>query len=363
MGELLRIENVTKSFGGFQALSDISLSVEEGSFVCLLGPSGCGKTTLLRIIAGLESADSGSVWLRGEDITSLHPSKRNFGIVFQSYALFPNMTAYQNVAFGLKAKKMPKDEVRKRALESLALVNMADQEKKYPSQLSGGQQQRIALARALAPSPEFLLLDEPLSALDAKVRKKVRKEIMALQKKLGITTIMVTHDQEEALAMADKIVVMNNAVIRQVGSPEDVYNNPNSPFVADFVGSVNFFLNSSVEAQSSEMAGRLKANRYKLKAIRPENVSCAAEGKGGIRARVNDIEFSGPTYTVILEFEGTEEMVYGSEFVSMEVASADFARLGIRSGSEVSVHLNEEAVFFYNLDVDPQFAYPEQGAL
>jgi iron(III) transport system ATP-binding protein len=235
----LKIENVWKAFGDFFALKDISLEVNRGEFVCFLGPSGCGKTTLLRAIAGLDIQTTGSVFQDGEDISALPPSERDFGIVFQSYALFPNLTVEKNIAFGLENSGIARSDIDKRVAELLELVGLPEQAKKYPAQLSGGQQQRIALARALAMSPGLLLLDEPLSALDAKVRVHLRHEVKDLQRKLGVTTIMVTHDQEEALAMADRIVVMNHGVIEQVGTPTDVYREPVSLFVADFIGETN----------------------------------------------------------------------------------------------------------------------------
>ena len=237
----LEIENVWKSFGDFVALRDVSLSILEGEFICFLGPSGCGKTTLLRAVAGLDLQTRGSIRQGGRDISTLPPSQRDYGIVFQSYALFPNLTIEKNIAFGLENTGRSKAEVAGRVAELLDLVGLPVQAKKYPAQLSGGQQQRIALARAMAISPGLLLLDEPLSALDAKVRVHLRHEIKDLQRKLGVTTIMVTHDQEEALTMADRIVVMNHGVIEQVGTPTEVYRHPKTLFVADFIGETNQF--------------------------------------------------------------------------------------------------------------------------
>ena len=211
-------KGVTKRFGAFTALDDVSLEVEQGKLVCFLGPSGCGKTTLLRVIAGLEVQDAGAIEIGGRDVTRLPPAQRDFGIVFQSYALFPNLTVAQNVGYGLVNRRKARREIAARVAELLQLVGMPEQGAKYPAQLSGGQQQRVALARALASSPSLLLLDEPLSALDARVRVRLRDEIKTLQRRLGVTTIMVTHDQEEALAMADRIVVMNRGRVEQVGS-------------------------------------------------------------------------------------------------------------------------------------------------
>jgi iron(III) transport system ATP-binding protein len=235
----LRLAGIRKDFGSFTALEDVALDIAQGEFVCFLGPSGCGKTTLLRIIAGLEVQSAGRIELAGRDISTLPPAERDYGIVFQSYALFPNLNVTDNVAYGLVNRKVPKGQARARVTELLALVGLPGCEAKFPAQLSGGQQQRIALARALATSPGLLLLDEPLSALDAIVRVKLRQEIRSLQRKLGVTTVMVTHDQEEAFAVADRIVVMNQGTIEQVGSAIDVYRDPATLFVADFVGRIN----------------------------------------------------------------------------------------------------------------------------
>jgi len=239
MSEYLRLEGIRKNFGSFQALQDIHLAIDKGEFVCFLGPSGCGKTTLLRIIAGLETQTAGRIEQAGRDISVLPPAERDYGIVFQSYALFPNLTVTENVAYGLVNRKQPRAQITQRVDELLKLVGLPGSGVKFPAQLSGGQQQRIALARALATSPGLLLLDEPLSALDALERVRLRQEIRSLQRKLGVTTIMVTHDQEEALAVADRIVVMNQGVIEQVGTPMQVYRDPATPFVADFVGKIN----------------------------------------------------------------------------------------------------------------------------
>ena len=239
MQKFLSVHNISKFFGSFQALKDVSFDVDESEFVCILGPSGCGKTTLLRVIAGLETQSDGTISQNNKDISLLPPDQRDFGIVFQSYALFPNLSVKNNIAFGLKTRKQNKETINQRVNELLELVELSDHINKFSAQLSGGEQQRVALARALAPSPGLLLLDEPLSALDAKVRQYLRLEIKNLQKKLGVTTIMVTHDQEEALAISDKVIVMNNAVIAQEGRPKDLYNNPKTTFGANFIGDSN----------------------------------------------------------------------------------------------------------------------------
>ncbi len=240
MTSYLEVRNLHKRFGDFVALGDVSLDVGEGEFVCFLGPSGCGKTTLLRAIAGLDPQTSGTIRQKGRDVSALPPAQRDFGIVFQSYALFPNLTVADNVGYGLVSRRLRRADIASRVRELLALVGLPTEGAKYPAQLSGGQQQRVALARALATSPGLLLLDEPLSALDARVRLRLRHEIKALQRRLGVTTIMVTHDQEEALTMADRIVVMNHGAIEQVGTPQEIYRRPATAFVADFVGSMNF---------------------------------------------------------------------------------------------------------------------------
>jgi iron(III) transport system ATP-binding protein len=295
----LNLRHIRKEFGSFTALQDINLDIRKGEFVCFLGPSGCGKTTLLRIIAGLEVQTSGEVHQGGRDISRLPPALRDYGIVFQSYALFPNLSVADNVAYGLVNRRTPKAEAAKRVSELVKLVGLPGSESKYPSQLSGGQQQRIALARALATSPGLLLLDEPLSALDALERVRLRQEIRALQQKLGVTTIMVTHDQEEALSVADRIVVMNNGLIEQVGTPMEIYREPASPFVADFVGKVNAI---PVRVSGGEMKfGALclpcdGADREAKIYLRPEDVLARPIAPGDAHvfdATIEKIEFLG----------------------------------------------------------------------
>ncbi|MBK9114533.1 MAG: putative 2-aminoethylphosphonate ABC transporter ATP-binding protein [Betaproteobacteria bacterium] len=244
----LQLERIHKAFGSFVALQSIDLAIHPGEMVCFVGPSGCGKTTLLRVIAGLEAQTSGRVIQNGRDVSHAPPAARDYGIVFQSYALFPNLTIAANIAYGLVNRRKGRAEIAARVAELLALVGLPDAGPKYPGQLSGGQQQRIALARALATAPSLLLLDEPLSALDAKVRERLRGEIRALQRRLKVTTIMVTHDQEEALSMSDRVVVMRHGAIEQIGSPQDVYERPATPFVADFLGKVNVLQGVAVGA-------------------------------------------------------------------------------------------------------------------
>ncbi|MEG1825564.1 MAG: ATP-binding cassette domain-containing protein, partial [Cloacibacillus sp.] len=274
-------KHLTKKFSQQTALNDVSFEIEDGEFVCVLGPSGCGKSTLLRVIAGLENIESGRVEIGGRDVTCEPPAKRNIGIVFQSYALFPNMTAADNIGYGLWNRPCSRAEAASRVDAAIEMTGLCEQRKKYPQQLSGGQQQRVALARAIVLNPEFLLLDEPLSALDAKVRVKLRRELRRIQRQLGITTIMVTHDQEEALSMADRVIVMNNASIEQIDTPQNIYESPKSPFVADFVGTVNF----------------MKSRSW---AIRPESLKIyqKAGANGAIPATISEIEFRGAFYRV-----------------------------------------------------------------
>lgn len=259
MTSYLQIDQLYKHFGDFTALCNISLEVNEGEFICFLGPSGCGKTTLLRAIAGLEMQEQGSVIQGERDISALPPQQRDFGIVFQSYALFPNLTVADNIAYGLVNMKMNRQERQQRVKELLEQIDLPGIEEKFPTQLSGGQQQRVALARALATEPGLLLLDEPLSALDARVRLHLRQEIRELQQKLGITTIMVTHDQDEALTMADRIVVMDHGCIAQVGTPQEIYDRPATAFVARFIGSMNL-IPAQVLGDGNVMLGSVEAN-------------------------------------------------------------------------------------------------------
>jgi iron(III) transport system ATP-binding protein len=273
----LSVRNVGKRFGAFMALKDVSLDVAAGEFVCFLGPSGCGKTTLLRAIAGLDRQDAGRIFIGGRDVSNLPPAARDFGIVFQSYALFPNLTVAENIGFGLLNRKSDPAAVKRRVAELLETIGLPEQASKYPVQLSGGQQQRVALARALATSPSLLLLDEPLSALDARVRLRLRDELKALQRRLGITTIMVTHDQDEALGLADRLVVMNRGAIEQVGTPREIYGEPGTAFVADFVGTMNFV---TCVASSAE---RVRVGSLEIDLGRAHGLDPGAAGRLGIR--------------------------------------------------------------------------------
>ena len=299
----LELENITKYFGRNTAVDHIQLAVEHGEFVTLLGPSGCGKTTILRMVAGFEVPSEGNILLDGEDITQRAASKRPMGMVFQSYALFPHMTAEQNIAFGMSIKHQPKDVIKRRCAELLELVGLGDKGRSYPHQLSGGQQQRVALARALAVEPKVLLLDEPLSALDAKVRVSLRNEIRRIQQQLKMTAIYVTHDQEEALAISDRIAVMAKGRIEQLDQPEEIYSNPRTIFAASFVGSSNQF-RGVLESASQGLCrvdnqllhipptSELKDGESVLVLVRPEEVTLQATGEqddGGPTTAVNSI--------------------------------------------------------------------------
>jgi iron(III) transport system ATP-binding protein len=342
----LQVRNLTKRYGDFTALGDISLDIAEGEFVCFLGPSGCGKTTLLRAIAGLDPQSSGTIHQKGRDISALPPSKRDFGIVFQSYALFPNLTVVDNVGYGLVSRRESRDAIGRRVNELLTLVGLPDAGPKYPAQLSGGQQQRVALARALATSPGLLLLDEPLSALDARVRLRLRHEIKALQRTLGVTTIMVTHDQEEALTMADRIVVMNQGAIEQVGTPQEIYRHPATAFVADFVGSMNFLVGSLLAPDKLKVAGLtfdcpiqdgLAPGGKVALCIRPEDVrvrDLPADVANRVAVEVTELDFVGAFCRATLKVQGTDDVTMTADFSSNLIRD-----LGVELGRKLDVAL------------------------
>jgi len=303
----LLLQNITKTFGEVPAVNNVSLEVKSGTFFTLLGPSGCGKTTLLRIIAGLALPDSANVILGGENITSLPANKRQINTVFQSYALFPHLSIYENVAFGLRSRKFPEQEIRKRVDSRLEMLDIGNLQNRRPHQLSGGQKQRVALARALVNEPEVLLLDEPMSALDAKLRAQVQVELRQLQKNLGLTFILITHDQEEALVVSDTIAVMCNGEVLQHGTPEEVYDKPGSQFVAEFLGAANLIKGEYSDRGFETAMGRLELEKIPpwetgTIAIRPEWVRIHEQkpAKNGIEAEVVKIIYRGSDFDIWL---------------------------------------------------------------
>ena len=348
MEKYLSVRKVNKHFGKFQALKDVNFDVKEGEFVCILGPSGCGKTTLLRVIAGLESQSEGEINQNNKNISQLPPDQRDFGIVFQSYALFPNLTVKNNISFGLKTRKQNKDAIDRRVDELLNLVGLSDHINKYSAQLSGGEQQRVALARALAPSPGLLLLDEPLSALDAKVRQHLRLEIKNLQRKLGVTTIMVTHDQEEALTMADRIILMNKGVIEQEGSPQDIYSKPTTAFSANFIGTTNLFKANKISSNSIEIHGSILECNDDIKddvstvTIRPEDVkiSNSENNQNIFTGTVKELEFLGSNIRGHIEVNFKSQ----TDIVICNFASEYIQNHNIQKDTSVNISLQPHAI-------------------
>ncbi|MDB2359748.1 putative 2-aminoethylphosphonate ABC transporter ATP-binding protein [Alphaproteobacteria bacterium] len=348
MEKYLSVKKVNKHFGKFQALKDVNFDVQEGEFVCILGPSGCGKTTLLRVIAGLESQSEGEINQNNKNISQLPPDQRDFGIVFQSYALFPNLTVKNNISFGLKTRKQNKDAIDRRVDELLNLVGLSDHINKYSAQLSGGEQQRVALARALAPSPGLLLLDEPLSALDAKVRQHLRLEIKNLQRKLGVTTIMVTHDQEEALTMADRIILMNKGVIEQEGSPQDIYSKPTTAFSANFIGTTNLFKANKISSNSIEIHGSILECNDDIKddvstvTIRPEDVkiSNSENNQNIFTGTVKELEFLGSNIRGHIEVNFKSQ----TDIVICNFASEYIQNHNIQKDTSINISLQPHAI-------------------
>ncbi len=316
----LDIENLHKSFGANAAVDRFDMKIERGEFVTFLGPSGCGKTTVLRMIAGFETPTRGVIRIGGRDVTHLPVRQRKVGMVFQSYALFPNMTVAENIGFGLRVARKPAGEISQRVDEMLRLIKLPELGARYPWQLSGGQQQRVALARALAGKPEVLLLDEPLSALDAKIRISLRQEMRALQQELGITSIFVTHDQEEALSISDRIVVMNDGHIEQIGTPLDIYNYPRTRFVASFVGTLNILAGQVIDPAAGTMSvdgqqlittqalSHDDAGKQRLFALRPEAITLVAApqpGRNTLAAVVEAVNFHGAVVRIRTRLQDT----------------------------------------------------------
>ena len=357
----IEIRNVSKQFGDFQALRDVSLDIASGELIALLGPSGCGKTTLLRIIAGLETADVGTIHFSGEDTTDVHVRERNVGFVFQHYALFRHMTVFENVAFGLRVKprsERPSEaQIKKKVMDLLKLVQLDWLAERYPSQLSGGQRQRIALARALAVEPKVLLLDEPFGALDAKVRKELRRWLRRLHDELHVTSIFVTHDQEEALEVADRVVVMNKGRIEQVGTPQEVWEHPASPFVYGFLGDVNLFRGRATGGQvqvgdwqiaAPEHAHALDAEAMAF--VRPSDLTVAPYAAGatsGLAARLDRALLIGPLARLELTPHDNP-----SHILEAHLPANEFRQLGVQEGDSVRVSPRKARVFLETVD-DP----------
>ena len=326
MKKIVEIKNITKSFDGEVVLDNINLDIYDNEFITLLGPSGCGKTTLLRIIGGFETPDQGDVIFMGENINGLPPHKRNVNTVFQRYALFPHLNVFENVAFSLREKKVPKAEIQKAVTEMLSLVALKGFEKRAVTSLSGGQQQRVAIARALVNQPKVLLLDEPLSALDLKLRKDMQVELQVelknIQKATGITFIFVTHDQEEALSMSDTVVVMTEGHIQQIGTPVDIYNEPQNAFVADFIGESNILDGVMLEDYRVRFSGHtfqcldkgFDSREAVDVVVRPEDVDIVPEEKGHLRGVVTSVTFLGVHYEIIVDIGGFKWMIQTTDF-------------------------------------------------
>ena len=348
----LEIHDVRRTFGEVHAVRDVSLRIERGEFVSLLGPSGSGKTTTLRIVAGFETPDAGVVLLGGTDITGLPPQRRNMGMVFQSYALFPNMTAAQNVAFGLRIRRVPGAQVQARVDELLAMVGLREKGGRYAHQLSGGEQQRVALARALAPEPDVLLLDEPLSALDARIRVALRGEIRHIQRSLGITTLYVTHDQEEALALSDRIVVFHQGRVEQAGTPREVYEQPATPFVAEFVGTTNRLagvlenpatgtcrIGDQRVSFDTLPEGAVAGDEVEIR-LRPERVALGPDPAGAsspLEGRVRDVVYLGGHTLVQVSVSGQDLwMDRAQQGLAVDLAVGDAVRVYLPSHAVVT---------------------------
>lgn len=323
---IIELKNISKQYEDNTVLDNLSLNIRKNEFVTLLGPSGCGKTTTLKIIAGFETADSGSIMFKNKDISDIPPYKRQLNTVFQKYALFPHMNVYENIAFGLKIKKLSKDEIDKKVKEMLRMVSLSGFEKRSIESLSGGQQQRVAIARALVNEPEVLLLDEPLGALDLKLRKEMQLELKKIQQELGITFIFVTHDQEEALTMSDTIVVMNKGVIQQKGTPEDIYNEPANAFVADFIGESNILDGVMVEDFKVIFADRefecvdkgFEPNEYIDVVIRPEDFKIVKSEKGMLKGTVKSVIFKGVHYEMVVEENNRTWILHNTKFAEVD---------------------------------------------
>ncbi len=326
MAKLIELKKITKSYDGECVLNSINLYIRDGEFITLLGPSGCGKTTTLRIIGGFESADEGELYFNGDEISELPPHKRQVNTVFQKYALFPHLNVYENIAFPLRMKKISEDEIKTRVSDMLKMVALSGFENKSVSTLSGGQQQRVAIARALISHPKVLLLDEPLGALDLKLRKDMQNELKTIQKTTGITFVYVTHDQEEALSMSDTIVVMAEGEIQQIGTPTDIYNEPQNAFVADFIGESNIVDGIMLDDNKVRMSGHtfecvdkgFAKNEPVDVVVRPEDVDVVTPERGMLTGIVSNVTFKGVHYEIIVDIGGFKWMIQSTDYVAPE---------------------------------------------
>ena len=324
MAKLIELKGITKSFDGECVLNSINLYIRDEEFITLLGPSGCGKTTMLRIIGGFETADKGELYFNGTEISDVPPHKRQVNTVFQKYALFPHLNVYENIAFPLRMKKISEEEIKTRVTEMLKMVALVGFENKSVSTLSGGQQQRVAIARALISHPKVLLLDEPLGALDLKLRKDMQNELKNIQKAIGITFVYVTHDQEEALSMSDTIVVMADGEIQQIGTPTDIYNEPKNAFVADFIGESNIVDGVMLEDKRVRMSGHtfdcldggFAKNEQVDVVVRPEDVDVVAPENGMLTGVVTSVTFKGVHYEIIVDIGGFKWMIQSTDYVA-----------------------------------------------
>ena len=371
----LTLTGVQKTFpGGTVAVEDFNLDAVRGEFVSFLGPSGCGKTTTLRMIAGFEKPTAGTIVVDGTDITYRNPNQRNVGMVFQSYALFPNMSVADNIGFGLKVRKRPKAEITKRVGELLELIHLEGRADRFPWQMSGGQQQRVALARALAIEPQVLLLDEPLSALDAKIRIVLRKEIRAIQRQLGITTVYVTHDQEEALSLSDRVVVMSDGRIEQIGTPSEIYNFPSTAFVASFVGTLNLVVARVIDpgagrlavdgqdVRTSKAVTDVGPNGLVTLALRPEGIKLGdgETGENRLHGTVEDINFLGSIVRIRVKVgEGDDRAT--PTLIALDAFNEPHLRLP-DVGQSVTISFPPEACFVLGAARDGALASSEVGA-
>ena len=348
MGEtsIIRLENITVSFDGEQVLKNLNLSIRDGEFVTLLGPSGCGKTTTLRIIGGFVKPDAGDVFFNGKKINNLPPHKREVNTIFQKYALFPHLNVYDNVAFGMRVHKKSEKQVEKTVREMLAMVNLSGFANRNVNSLSGGQQQRVAIARALANDPKILLLDEPLGALDLKLRKDMQVELKKIQKATGITFIFVTHDQEEALSMSDTVVVMDNGEIQQIGTPEDIYNEPANAFVADFIGESNILDGVMLEDYLCSFAGKkfrcvdagFQKNENVDVVIRPEDIDVVEADSTHLTGTVTNVTFKGVHFEIIVDVEDFKWMIQSTDYQPVG------AKIGLRIQPE-DIHIMKKSVY------------------